>query len=174
MDHKILARTILLVWLYFSIRILFVSYWDVLFLPPILIILDSLFEGSKSDSQAQTEDTFEVTKKDLKNIKTVNKENDEIVTVKKSDSEKFTSPAIQQIQELISDLQNSLKSENKNDLAAPYSSMLTRSIENPARKGIPTTKISAGSQEDNKEDSKTSPAIKKIQELISDLQNSLK
>ncbi|GFU56409.1 hypothetical protein TNCV_2609311 [Trichonephila clavipes] len=174
MDHKILARIILLVWLYFTIRILFVTYWDILFLPPILIILDSLFEGSKSDSQAQTADTFQATKKDSKNNKAVNKEKDENLTVKKIDSEKITSPAIRQIQELISDLQNSLKSDNKSGPASSYSSTLTTKLENPAKKRILTTKTSAGSEEDNMEDSKTSPAIKKIQELISDLKNSLK
>ncbi|GFV41984.1 hypothetical protein TNCV_2751651 [Trichonephila clavipes] len=174
MDHKILARIILLVWLYFTIRILFVTYWDVIFLPPILIILDSLFEGSKSDSQAQTEDTFQATKKDSKNNQAVNKEKDENLTVKKIDSEKITSPAIVQIQGLIFDLQNSLKSDNKEGPAAPYSSALTTKFENPAKKSIPINKLSAGFEEDNMEDSKKSPAIKKIQELISDLQNSLK
>ncbi|GFV34068.1 hypothetical protein TNCV_3979161 [Trichonephila clavipes] len=153
--------------------ILFVTYWDVLFLPPILIILDSLFEGSKSDSQVQTEGTFQATKKDSKNNKAVNKEQDENLTVKIIDSEKITSPAIEKIQELISDLQNSLKSGNKNGPAPSYSNTLTK-LENTAKKNIPTAKISAGSEEDNMRDSKASPAITKIQELISDLQNSLK
>ncbi|GFY24739.1 hypothetical protein TNCV_1017851 [Trichonephila clavipes] len=174
MDNKTLEKIILLVWLYFTIRILFVTYWDVLFLPPLLIILDSLFEGSKSDSQAQTEDTFQTTEKDSKNYKGVNKEQDENLTVKEIDSEKITSPAIEKIQELISDLQNLLKSDNKNGPSSPYSNKLTTKLENPAKKSIPTNKISAGSEEDNMEDSKTSPAIKKIQELIFDLQNSLK
>ncbi|GFY48145.1 hypothetical protein TNIN_280061 [Trichonephila inaurata madagascariensis] len=124
MDHKTL-EIILLVWLYFTIRILFVTYWDVLFLPPLLIILDSLFEGSKSDNQAQTEGTFQATKKDSKNNKAVNTEQDGNLTVKKIDSEKITSPAIEKIQELISDLENSLKSDNKNGPAPPYSCTLT-------------------------------------------------
>ncbi|GFV49835.1 hypothetical protein TNCV_1391171 [Trichonephila clavipes] len=174
MDPKTLEKIILLVWLYFTIRILFVTYWDVLFLPPILIILDSLFEGSKSDSQAQTEDTFQATKKDSKNNKAVNKEQDENLTVKEIDSEKITSPAIEKIQELITDLQNSLRSDSKNGPVPPYSSTLRTKLENPVKKSIPTTKISAGSEEDIMKDSKTSPAIQKIQELISDLQNSLK
>ncbi|GFV67448.1 hypothetical protein TNCV_4621291 [Trichonephila clavipes] len=174
MDHKILAKIILLVWLYFTIRILFVTYWDVLFLPPLLIILDSLFEGSKSDSLVQTEGTFQATKKDSKNNKAINKEQDENLTVKEIDLEKITSPAIEKIQEHISDLQNSLKSDNKNGPDLPYSSTLKTRLENPAKKSIPTTKISAGSEEGNMKDSKTSPAMKKIQELISDLENSLK
>ncbi|GFW82973.1 hypothetical protein TNCV_4604001 [Trichonephila clavipes] len=161
MDHKTLAKIILLVWLYFTIRILFVTYWDVLFLPPILIILDSLFEGSKSDCQVQTE----ATKKDSKNNKAVKKEQDENLTVKKIDLEKITSPAIEKIQELICDLQNSMKSDNKNGPAPPYSSTLKTKLENPAKKSIPTTKISAGSEEDNMKDSKTSPAIKKSKNL---------
>ncbi|GFS96352.1 hypothetical protein TNCV_16961 [Trichonephila clavipes] len=174
MDDKILAKIILLVWFYFIIRILFVTYWDVLFLTPLLIILDSLFDGSKCDSQAQTEDSFQVTKKDSKNNKAVDKEQDENLTLKEIDLEKITSPAIEKIQELICDLQNSLKSDNKNGPTSPYSSTLATKLENTVKKTIPTTKTSAGSEEDNMKDGKTSPAIKKIQELISDLQNSLK
>ncbi|GFS54857.1 hypothetical protein TNCV_3575871 [Trichonephila clavipes] len=172
MDDKILAKTILLVWLYFSIRILFVTYWDALFLPPILLVLDNLFEDSKSNCQTQTGDHFQVRKKKSENNKEVKKEQDQILKVKEMDSEKIKSPALEKIQELISELQNSLTSESKNGAAPPNFSTLA--TENPAKKIISTTKISATSEEDNLKNSKTSPALEKIQELILDLQSSLK
>ncbi|GFY55346.1 hypothetical protein TNIN_437651 [Trichonephila inaurata madagascariensis] len=174
MDPKILEKTILLVWLYFTIRILFVTYWDVLFLPPILIILDSLFEDSKSDNQTQTGDHFQVRKKKSENNKEVKKEQDQNLTVKEIDSEKITSPALEKVQELISDLQNSLKSDSKNGAALPNFSTLATKLENPVKKSISTTKISASLEVDIMKNSKTSPALVKIQELIFDLQNSLK
>ncbi|GFU29154.1 hypothetical protein TNCV_4837461 [Trichonephila clavipes] len=90
------------------------------------------------------------------------------------DSEKITSPALEKIQELISELQNSLTSDSKNGAAPPNFSTLATKLENPAKKIISTTKISASSEEDNLKNSETSPAIVKIQELIFDLQNSLK
>ncbi|GFU62454.1 RNase H domain-containing protein [Trichonephila clavipes] len=42
--------------------------------PALVLILDSLFEGSKSVSQVQTEDTFQATKKDPKSTKAVSKD----------------------------------------------------------------------------------------------------
>ncbi|GFY34713.1 hypothetical protein TNCV_4701941 [Trichonephila clavipes] len=202
MDHKMLAKTILFVWLYFTIRILFVTYWDALFLPPILIALDRLFQNSKSDNATQTEkDHVQGRKKD----KEVNKEQDQNLT-KEDDFQKITTPAkekfttnlkissikdtekskstnaeadiylvqpIAKIQELISDLQNSLEFESKNDPASSNSNKLTTKLENPSKESIHTTKISASS-EGNINNSKTSPAMVKIQELIFDLQNSLK
>ncbi|GFT31722.1 hypothetical protein NPIL_546201 [Nephila pilipes] len=52
MDEKVIEKAILLVWFLFSIRFLFFSYWDILFLPPILIILDGLFkENIKKEEQ---------------------------------------------------------------------------------------------------------------------------
>ncbi|GFU72627.1 hypothetical protein TNCV_4838551 [Trichonephila clavipes] len=174
MDPKILANTILLVWLYFTIRILFVTHWDALFLPPILIILDSLFEDSQSNIQTQTGDHFQARKKKSGNNKEVKKEQVQNLTVKEIDSEKITSPALEKIQELISDLQNSLTSDGKNGAAAPNFGTLTTQLENPAKKSISATKISASSEEDIMKNGTTSPAIVKIQELIFDLQNSLK
>ncbi|GFX88760.1 hypothetical protein TNCV_1558051 [Trichonephila clavipes] len=172
MDDKILAKTILLVWLYFTIRILFVTYWDALFLPPILLVLDSLFKDSKSNCQTQTANHFQTRKRKSENNKEVKKEQDQKLTVKDMDSEKITSPALEKIQELISELQNSLTSDSKNGAALPNFSTLA--TENPTKKIISTNKISASSEEDNLTNGKTSPAIVKIQELIFDLQNSLK
>ncbi|GFT96270.1 hypothetical protein TNCV_3907081 [Trichonephila clavipes] len=174
MDDKILAKTILLVWLYFTIRILFVTYWDALFLPPILLVLDSLFNDSKSNCQTQTGDHFQVRKKNPENNKYVKKEQRQNLTVKEMDSEKFTSPALEKIQELISDLQNSLASDSKKGAVSPNFSTLATKLENPAKKIISTTKISASSEEGNLKNSKTTPAIVQVQELIFDLQNSLK
>ncbi|GFV40882.1 hypothetical protein TNCV_1637661 [Trichonephila clavipes] len=173
MDDKILAKTILLVWLYFTIRILFVTYWDALFLPPILLVLDSLFEDSKSNCQTQTGDYFQVRKKNSEKNKEVKKEQDQKLTVKEMDPEKITSPALEKIQELISDLQNSLTSDSRNGAVSPNFSALSTKLENPAKKIISTIKISATSEE-NLKNSKTSPAIVQIQELIFDLQSSLK
>ncbi|GFY34599.1 hypothetical protein TNCV_1372901 [Trichonephila clavipes] len=173
MDPKILAKTILLVWLYFTIRILFVTYWDALFLPPILLILDSLFEDSKSNIQTQTGEHFQARKKKSENNKEVKMDQNQNLTVKEIDPEKITSPALEKIQELISDLQNSLKSDGKNGAAPPNFGTLTVKLENPAEKSIFAAKISASSEEDMK-NSETSPAIVKIQELIFDLQSSLK
>ncbi|GFY34542.1 hypothetical protein TNCV_3095241 [Trichonephila clavipes] len=173
MDPKILAKTILLVWLYFTIRILFVTYWDALFLPPILLILDSLFEDSKSNVQTQTGEHFQARKKKSENNK-VKRDQDQNLTVKEIDSEKITSPALEKIQELISDLQNSLKSDGKNGAAPPNFGTLATKLENPAEKRISATKISASFEEDIMKNSETSPAIVKIQELIFDLQSSLK
>ncbi|GFT46138.1 hypothetical protein TNCV_62661 [Trichonephila clavipes] len=206
MDPKILEKTILLVWLYFTIRILFVTYWDALFLPPILIALDSLFENSKSDNVTQTEeDRFQDKKKVSENNKELNKEQDQSLT-KEDYFQKITTPAkekfttsleissikdcekskstntetniylgqpIAKIQELIYDLQNSLKSDSKIGAALPNSSTVTTNIENPAQKNILTTKISAISEEDMKNRT-TSPAMAKIQDLIFDLKKSLK
>ncbi|GFY76638.1 hypothetical protein TNIN_26831 [Trichonephila inaurata madagascariensis] len=42
MNQDTLDKIILLVWVCFSIRFLFFSYWDIVFLPPILILLDGL------------------------------------------------------------------------------------------------------------------------------------
>ncbi|GFT27212.1 hypothetical protein TNCV_40491 [Trichonephila clavipes] len=174
MDDKILAKTILLVWLYFTIRILFVTYWEALFLPPILLVLDSLFKDSKSNCQTQTGDHFQVRKNNSENNKEVKKEQDQTLTVKEMNSEKITSPALEKIQELISELQSSLTSDSKNGAATPNFSTLATKLEIPAEKIISTTNISASSEEDNLKNSKTSPAIVQIQELIFDLQNSLK
>ncbi|GFW37661.1 hypothetical protein TNCV_415471 [Trichonephila clavipes] len=174
MDNKLLANTILLVWLYFTIRILFVTYWDALFLPPILLVLDSLFKDSNSNCQTQTVDHFQARKKNSENNKEVKKEEDQNLTVKETDSEKITSPAIEKIQELIADLQNSLKSGSKIDPSPSNFSTLATQLENPAKKGIPATKFSTSSEEDILKNSKTSPALVQIQELIFDLQNSLK
>ncbi|GFW48753.1 hypothetical protein TNCV_4243331 [Trichonephila clavipes] len=174
MDNKLLANTILLVWLYFTIRILFVTYWDALFLPPILLVLDSLFKGSNSNCQTQTVDHFQTRKKNSENNKEVKKEEDQNLTVKETDSKKITSPAIEKIQELIADLQNSLKSGSKIEPFPSNFSTLATQLENPAKKGIPATKLSTSSEEDILKNSKTSPALVQIQELIFDLQNSLK
>ncbi|GFY34734.1 hypothetical protein TNCV_4702151 [Trichonephila clavipes] len=174
MDPKILAKTILLVWLYFTIRILFVTYWDALFLPPILLILDSLFEDSKSNIHTQTGDLFQARGKKSENNKEVKREQDQNLTVKEFDSEKYTSPALEKIQELICDLQNSLISDSQNGASPPNFGTLTTKLENPVEKSISTTKISASSEEHIMKNSKTSPAIVKIQELIFDLQNSMK
>ncbi|GFV34088.1 hypothetical protein TNCV_4121851 [Trichonephila clavipes] len=174
MDSKILAKAILLVWLYFTIRILFVTYWDVLFLPPILLILDSLFEDSKSSIQTQTGEHFQARKKKSENNKEVKRDQEQNLTVKEIDPEKVTSPALEKIQELISDLQNSLKSDGKNGAVPPNFGTLTTKLENLAEKSISATKISANSEEDIMKNIETSPAIVKIQELIFDLQNSLK
>ncbi|GFY56357.1 hypothetical protein TNIN_462341 [Trichonephila inaurata madagascariensis] len=171
MDPKTLEKTILLVWLYFTIRILFVTYWDALFLPPILLVLDSFFKDSKSNCQTQTGDHFQGRKKNSESNKGVKKEQDQNFTVKEIDSGKITSPALEKIQELISDLQNSLKSDSNNGAAPPNFSTITTKLENPVKKSISTTEIS---EEGNLKNSKTSPAIIKIQELIFDLQNSLK
>ncbi|GFU72544.1 hypothetical protein TNCV_22261 [Trichonephila clavipes] len=199
-----LEKTILLVWLYFTVRILFVTYWDALFLPPILIALDRLFKNSKSDNATQTEeDHFQVRKKDSENNKEVNKVQNQ--NLKNSNFQKLTTPAkfatslkissvkdrgkskstnaetntylnqpIGKIQELISDLQNSLKSESENGPTTLNSSKLTTKLENLAEKNIPATKISGSSDEDDMKNGKTSPAIVKIQELIFNLQNSCK
>ncbi|GFY00311.1 hypothetical protein TNCV_4711131 [Trichonephila clavipes] len=113
-------------------------------------------------------------KKNSENNKEVKKEQDQDLTVKEMDSEKITSPALEKIQELISELQNSLTSDSKNGVASPNFSTLATKLENPAEKIISTTKVSASSEEDNLKNSKTSPAIVQIQELIFDLQNSLK
>ncbi|GFU14802.1 hypothetical protein TNCV_2807191 [Trichonephila clavipes] len=144
MDPKILAKTILLVWFYFTYRILFVTYWDALFLPPILLILDSLLEDSKSNIQTQTGNHFQARKKKSENNKEVRKEQDQNLTVKEIDSEK--------IQELISDLQNSLTSDSKNGAASPNFSTFATKLENPAEKIISTTKISASSEDNLKND----------------------
>ncbi|GFQ77797.1 hypothetical protein TNCT_352361 [Trichonephila clavata] len=40
MNQGFLDKMILLVWLYVAIRFLFFSYWDIVFLPPILLLLD--------------------------------------------------------------------------------------------------------------------------------------
>ncbi|GFW07330.1 hypothetical protein TNCV_865021 [Trichonephila clavipes] len=64
-------------------------------------------------------------KKSSGNNKEFKKEQDQNVTVKEIDSEKITSPATEKIQELISDLQNSLKSDSKNGLTPPNFSTLT-------------------------------------------------
>ncbi|GFS63171.1 hypothetical protein NPIL_68571 [Nephila pilipes] len=41
-----LEKVILFVWLWFSIRFLFFNYWEILFLWPILIILDGQFQNN--------------------------------------------------------------------------------------------------------------------------------
>ncbi|GFT79534.1 hypothetical protein TNCV_1325971 [Trichonephila clavipes] len=40
MNQETVDKMILLVWVCFSIRFLFFSYWDILLLPPILILFD--------------------------------------------------------------------------------------------------------------------------------------
>ncbi|GFS55109.1 hypothetical protein TNCV_2441791 [Trichonephila clavipes] len=75
---------------------------------------------------------------------------------------------------ILSDLKWSNHRDSKNGLVPPNFSPLKTKLENPVKKNIPATKISASSEEDKMKDSKTSPTIEKIQELISDLQNSLK
>ncbi|GFX76636.1 DUF5641 domain-containing protein [Trichonephila clavipes] len=137
-------------------------------------ILDSLFKDSKSNCQTQTVDHFQARKKNSENNKEVKNEEDQNLTVKETDYEKITSPAIEKIQELIADLQNSLKSGSKIEPSPSNFSTLATQLENPAKKGIPATKISTSSEEDSLKNSKTSPALVQIQELIFDLQNSLK
>ncbi|GFY34584.1 hypothetical protein TNCV_1372741 [Trichonephila clavipes] len=194
MDPTMLEKTILLVWLYFIIRILFVTYWDALFLPPILLALDRLFQNSKSDNATQTEDDhFQAGKEGPENNE-VNKKHQNLT--KEDDFQKITTPAVEKftttlkistnaerdvylgqpiakIQELISDLQNSLKSDSINGPDSPNSTELTSKLENPSKKSIPTNKISACSEKDIIKNNETSPALVKIQELIFDLKNSL-
>ncbi|GFQ71321.1 hypothetical protein TNCT_207471 [Trichonephila clavata] len=118
MDHKTVEKTILLVWLYFTIRILFVTYWDALFLPPILIVLDNLFKNSKSDSQTQTEVPFQATQNDSEKNKRVNKEDDQNLTIKENNSEKITSPAIEKFTASlkVNSIKDSEKSNTETDI----------------------------------------------------------
>ncbi|GFR12473.1 hypothetical protein TNCT_373991 [Trichonephila clavata] len=196
MDHKTLEKAILLVWLYFTIRILFVTYWDALFLPPVLIVLDSLFKDSKSDTQTLTDkDHFQRRRKNLES----NKEQDQNLTkedglqkISKStntETDPYLNKNIAKIQEpsfaKLMDLKNSLKTESKNSQVPPNSSTLTI---NPSKKLIPTKEeISTSSKEDNMKDSKknikdsnldqnyqNSRARFLLNEIIMDMKNSLR
>ncbi|GFY73831.1 hypothetical protein TNIN_14711 [Trichonephila inaurata madagascariensis] len=45
MNQDSLDKTILLVWAWFAIRFLFFNYWDILLLPPILLLLDGFHDN---------------------------------------------------------------------------------------------------------------------------------
>ncbi|GFR29903.1 hypothetical protein TNCT_640041 [Trichonephila clavata] len=48
---------ILLVWAWFSIRFLFFSYWEILFLPPILVLLDGFYNTTTIRREKQLGDS---------------------------------------------------------------------------------------------------------------------
>ncbi|GFU05007.1 hypothetical protein TNCV_4496621 [Trichonephila clavipes] len=58
MNQETVDKMILLLWVCFTIRFLFFSYWDILILPPILILIDSArFHNNTQDQEHLSEDT---------------------------------------------------------------------------------------------------------------------
>ncbi|GFU49890.1 hypothetical protein NPIL_306401 [Nephila pilipes] len=51
MDNKTIEKTILLVWLLFTIRFIFVSHWEILFLWPTLLVLDGLLQDNTTNQK---------------------------------------------------------------------------------------------------------------------------
>ncbi|GFR19649.1 hypothetical protein TNCT_121881 [Trichonephila clavata] len=71
MNQETTDKRILLIWAWFTIRFLFFNHWDILLLPPILMMLDGFYtdnirncekESGDSDPQATGRTTQEDTK----------------------------------------------------------------------------------------------------------------
>ncbi|GFW89268.1 hypothetical protein TNCV_4934361 [Trichonephila clavipes] len=46
MNQETMDKMILLVWVYVSIRFFFFSYWDIVFLPPLILLFDAFQNNS--------------------------------------------------------------------------------------------------------------------------------
>ncbi|GFS92721.1 hypothetical protein NPIL_160591 [Nephila pilipes] len=53
MDNKTIEKMILLVWLFFTFRFIFISHWEILFLWPVLIFLDGLIQQNITKQKEQ-------------------------------------------------------------------------------------------------------------------------
>ncbi|GFW89300.1 hypothetical protein TNCV_4934681 [Trichonephila clavipes] len=51
MNQDTLDKIILLLWVFVSIRFFFFSYWDIVFLPPLLLLFDAFQNGNNIQGQ---------------------------------------------------------------------------------------------------------------------------
>ncbi|GFQ69009.1 hypothetical protein TNCT_642971 [Trichonephila clavata] len=56
MNQDSLNKIILLVWAWFAIRFLFFNYWDILLLPPIILLLDGFHEKNTKNHEKKPGD----------------------------------------------------------------------------------------------------------------------